>query len=172
MPNPVGKTKHNGPHRYTEEQYEVSFWERVDKSDPNGCWLWTGSVVQGYGRTNRSAKFWVRGVSTGLAHRQAWMYLVGEIPEGTELDHLCRVRHCVNPDHLEAVPHAENVKRAAEANRKTHCPRGHEYNEVNAYKKRWKNKDGSAGETWCCRVCKRDKKAEAKLRTLLESEHG
>ena len=64
-----------------------------------------------------------------FAHRIGYEQLVGPIPKGLELDHLCRVRHCVNPDHLEPVTHKENTLRgscpAAVNARKTHCKRGH-----------------------------------------------
>lgn len=65
------------------------FWEYVDKT-AGGCWLWTGNVNHGYGRVRR-------GTHTAYAHRMAYELLVGPIPDGLELDHLCRVRHCVNP---------------------------------------------------------------------------
>ena len=114
------------------------FWSKVDKNGPNGCWLWTASTLGGgYGQ------FRQRAVQVSpYAHRVAYELLIGPIPEGLELDHLCRVRHCVNPTHLEAVTHQENMVRGAgvsgrlyagvyPSSRKTHCPRGHEYDEAN-----------------------------------------
>lgn len=83
---------------------EVRFWAKVDKTD--SCWLWTASVNQlGYGR------FRVDNTTRVTAHRYAYETLVGPIPDGQELDHLCRVRSCVNPAHLEPVSHRENVLR-------------------------------------------------------------
>jgi len=84
------------------------------------CWVWTAADDgQGYGR------FGLKGRMVS-AHR--WMYeqTVGEIPDGLELDHLCRNPSCVNPAHLEAVVHQENMRRSEPANR-THCPAGHSY---------------------------------------------
>lgn len=81
----------------------IRFWSKVQKTDE--CWLWGGHIcTQGYGQMN------VRGRDV-LAHRLSYQLLVGEIPEGLELDHLCRIRTCVNPAHLEPVTHAENMKR-------------------------------------------------------------
>jgi hypothetical protein len=76
--------------------------------DPNtGCWLWSGALNEfGYGITG--SKRWGY-----LAHRASYARFVGPIPEGLELDHLCRVRRCINPDHLEPVTHRENVWRSA-----------------------------------------------------------
>lgn len=95
--------------------------------EPNtGCWLWiAGGKANGYGH------HWCKATwKTEMAHRYAYTYYVGPIPEGLELDHLCRVRCCVNPDHLEPVTHRVNTLRgmnmAALNARKTHCKRGHE----------------------------------------------
>lgn len=102
----------------------MTFWSKVEKTD--SCWLWTGSLHSlGYARA------WVDGTRV-YAHRYAYEETVGPIPDGLDLDHLCRVRHCVNPDHLEPVTRAENLRRSpsqvsAVNARKTHCPQGHEY---------------------------------------------
>ena len=102
----------------------------LSKIDATGiCWMWTDKPDPlGYGRLNVQGK-------PLLAHRLVWQLLVGEIPDGLTLDHLCRVRLCVNPDHLEAVPLAENKKRGASQNavnaRKTHCKRGHPFSPEN-----------------------------------------
>jgi len=63
------------------------------------------------------------------AHRWAYETCVGSINDGLQIDHLCRVRECVNPDHLQPVTHAENMRRA----RRTHCRRGHELTPENVY---------------------------------------
>lgn len=88
------------------------------------CWLWLGTLDGGgYGNWGKAK-----------AHRRMYELMRGPIPPGLELDHLCRNRACVNPDHLEPVTHAENVRRgtAGVANRerilaRTHCVNGHAY---------------------------------------------
>lgn len=97
--------------------------------DPSGCWLWPGSRNRGgYGR------YKVRGVTVNV-HRTVYEAHRGPIPEGLTLDHLCRVRHCANPAHLEPVTQRENTLRSPIAltavnARKTACPRGHPYDGV------------------------------------------
>jgi len=84
------------------------FWSKVNKT--NTCWLWEGTVENtGYG------SFAVSHTKGVLAHRLAYELSVGEIPSGLTLDHLCRVRNCVNPDHLEPVTCAENIRRGGQA---------------------------------------------------------
>jgi hypothetical protein len=88
-------------------------WDRVSKTE--SCWLWTGAVdSRGYGK-----------LALTTAHRWFYMRLTGPILEGLQLDHTCRVPACVNPDHLEPVTQAENIRRRAAA--LTHCKAGHEY---------------------------------------------
>lgn len=97
-------------------------WRYVDRTDT--CWLWTGALNQaGYGR------FFTGDDGKRLAHRFMYELLVGPIPEGLTLDHLCRTPACVRPDHLEPVTRSENARRAG-AN-KTHCRRGHLFVEAN-----------------------------------------
>lgn len=93
------------------------------------CIIWTGAVTSaGYG------SLW-RGKGTALAHRVVYEEARGPIPAGMTLDHLCRNRRCVNPDHLEPVTNRENILRGTSPSaihaRKTHCPKGHPYDLAN-----------------------------------------
>ena len=101
--------------------------------DPNsGCWLWLASLdTHGYGHIGIAGRI-------RQAHRISFLHFMGPIPQGRELDHLCRVRSCVNPRHLEPVTKSTNQKRGIagatlQASRlaKTHCRNGHEYSGMN-----------------------------------------
>ncbi len=107
-----------------------------------GCWLWVGTrYPNGYGQV------WLNH-RQHMPHRLLYERLHGPVPAGLELDHLCRVRHCANPKHLEAVDHGTNVKRGAHGHRrKTHCPKGHPYDTQNTRI----NSQGSR----ICRTCHR-----------------
>ena len=109
------------------------------------CWLWIGTKDgSGYGL------LYINGHLV-KAHRFAYELLVGSIPEGLTIDHLCRNRACVNPDHLEPVTMRTNLLRgngwAAQNARKAHCPQGHPFDEQNTYY------DPKGGRR--CRVCRR-----------------
>lgn len=107
-------------------EWEPRFWAKVKKTDE--CWLWTAAKIPaGYGRFGLAGK-------TVYAHRVAYELLVGPIPEGLVIDHLCNVTSCVNPDHLRAVTSKENVARSGVYERNataTHCKRGHEFTPEN-----------------------------------------
>lgn len=108
---------------------EERFWAKVLPEPNSGCWLWgAGLSPEGYGRLSES------GTRKALyAHRYSYELHKGPIPEGLELDHLCRVRSCVNPDHLEPVTRKTNMLRGlGNGNKeKTHCPKGHLYSGQN-----------------------------------------
>lgn len=103
------------------------FWSKVRLAE-SGCWEWAGSKVNGYGGISFDGR-------TKKAHRVSYETLVGAVPDGLFLDHLCRNRGCVNPTHLEVVTGRENVLRgnspAAIHARRTHCKYGHEKTPVN-----------------------------------------
>lgn len=96
----------------------------------SGCWIWQGPICRlGYG------KVWFDGKNTS-AHRVMYVLAKGPIPAGFDIDHLCKVRSCCNPAHLEAVTHQENIRRGDTGivNRsKTHCPQGHPYSGENLH---------------------------------------
>lgn len=125
-----------------EERFEAQH-----TPEPNsGCWLWTGtSTRKGYGTIR------IDGRAT-MAHRFSYEFHKGPIPDGLQIDHLCRVTCCVNPDHLEAVTGRENILRgnglSAQNARKTHCIYGHALAGQNLG-------IGHRGKKRFCRICKR-----------------
>lgn len=118
---------------------------------PTDCILHGGRLDRdGYGRVGRDA----------LAHRVAWEAKNGPIPRGLTIDHLCYVRQCVNPDHMEIVTSRENTQRGKA--RQTHCIHGHEFTPENTYL--WSRKPGWVGRL--CRACNRRNAAKSKARRL------
>ena len=135
--------------QYTALPMPERYWAKVDKDGPipdqrpdlGKCWLWMGAIQRlGYG------SFYLKGTTTILAHH----FIVGKPMEGLEWDHLCRIRRCVNPSHLELVTRQVNVLRSLAPSalhaRKVHCPAGHPYNLLNTFYSR-----GRRG----CRECRR-----------------
>ena len=143
------------------------YWDTVTEGGPSdfapelgNCWLWTGQLDPpstsgggGYGR-----------FGTQRAHRVSYEDQVGRIPAGLIMDHLCRVRACVRPTHLEPVTYQENQRRSpiAMATR-THCPAGHEYTPENTYV-------NPAGPHRECRTCQARNKAAYKARKRAERQ--
>ena len=137
--------------------------------DENKCWNWTGHITKnGYGVTSISSKQY-------MAHRYTYEWKFGKIKDGLVIDHLCRNRKCVNPDHLEAVSLQENINRGLLGNLKhlrdmpysktrTHCPLGHELIGDNLYitKRGFKS----------CQICSKEyqKKYREKNKKLKENQ--
>ncbi len=134
----------NNQGKFRGQPLEQRFWSRVIKTDT--CWLWQGNTSAGgggYGSIYSGGK-------NRLVHHVVFELLGKKIPKGLEADHLCRVRHCVNPDHIEFVTLRENQLRGYGVSginaRKTHCVRGHKFTPENTY---WrKNRYGRD-----CRIC-------------------
>lgn len=121
------------------DKQKARFWGKVNIPSPiaTSCWIWTGTTLRDYGQ------FWLNN-TTKRAHRVSYEEIIGPIPDGLELDHLCRNPLCVNPLHLEAVTTSENNLRGnspalvSERNKKrhaerTHCAHGHELTFENTY---------------------------------------
>lgn len=116
----------------------------IDRREDDDCWNWQGTVhSSGYGNIQHRGEKW-------RAHRLIYTLLHGPIPEGLDLDHLCRNRRCVNPNHLEPVTRGENVRRGKALI--THCPYGHPYSGDNLAV--WRGRDGTHRR---CRACERRK---------------
>lgn len=130
---------------------------------PDDCWDWPGFIQQnGYGSTRgRRAD---GAPCTEMAHRRAYETLVGPIPDGLTIDHLCRNRRCINPGHMEPVGQGDNVLRGDAGSsrnaRKTHCRKGHPFSGANLYlHPRPKNRQHRV-----CRACHAERQRERKRR--------
>ena len=146
-----------------DEKTMDRFWAKVQAEPNSGCWLWEASVTNdGYGN------FYVPGKPM-TAHRFSYEVHRGLVPPGLEIDHLCRIRNCVNPDHLEAITHLENIRRGTPGRYnlyKTHCPQGHPYRGDNLY-------SGFNGDRRC-RICSRvnARRGNARAKLKREAEQG
>lgn len=123
-----------------------NFFSKIKES--GSCWLWTADkICGGYGRFSFNGRL-------VLAHRFSYEFFNEEIPKGLQIDHLCRNRGCVNPEHMEVVTNRENMMRGLSPSltskrqlSKTHCPQNHPYSGENLYL------DPNGGRR--CRICNR-----------------
>ena len=155
--------------QFTEVQYQFTapiaakgkqqrwnkFWGSVHYQLDSKCWEWQGSKYP-----NGDGQCYMPGM-TRYAHKVSYIQCIGEVPEGLDLDHLCRNRLCVNPAHLEPVTRQTNVLRGIgfipEKARATHCNYGHEYTEINTYR--------APNQTRHCKICRRRRCLESYYRT-------
>lgn len=127
----IRRLRRDGGYRYRTEMrprrhFMERFWEKVNHTET--CWLWTASVSHGYGYIGTGSRS--DGTRTNKrAHVVAYELLVGPVPKGHDLHHLCGNRNCVRPDHLEVLPRKQHVMRhdgpTGKNARKTKCPKGH-----------------------------------------------
>lgn len=128
------------------------FMKYVMPVTETGCWLWTGGLQgNGYGHFNLKK---INGIQPKiLAHRWSYKYHKGPIEDGLELDHICSIKSCVNPEHLRPVTHKENcIKSNAARKNKNICIRGHKFTPENTYERN----DGRR----TCRICLRNNRRE------------
>lgn len=143
------------PHIPIDALNPNNFWSKVSKRD-DGCWEWIGRRVYGPG-SDSYGRIKIRG-GLFVAHRVSYELNIGPIPDGLQLDHLCRHRWCVNPDHLEPVTQYENMRRGTLFERagstlrdRTHCKNGHEFTDENT---RWTTQ--GLNQYRKCRACDRE----------------
>jgi len=136
----------------------MRFYERVEMIPEAGCWIWLGSYSgSGYGAFSLTIGPYK---SLTEAHRASYWMFKGPIPKGMHIDHLCKVKQCVNPYHLDCVTPRENIMRSCSPSAinvaKTHCIVGHPFSKENTY---WhKNKRG-------CRICRKNQWEDFKSRS-------
>ena len=144
---------------FGDPRLPARFWKKA-QPQPNGCWLWSAALNRegGYGVFYAP---YVPHRRMVYAHRHVYETLVGEIGEGLQIAHLCRVRRCVNPQHLEPVTLEENNHRAARVRR--HCRNDHQYTIDTVYFYNTKRYGVQRG----CRVCQKQAWRRVNLRRKL-----
>ena len=184
-PSGVGSTLGHGTERGVSMQLEFTifpapphwhspllperFWNKVTIA-PNGCWLWIAyKGNNGYGQFG-----WGGGSHIVLVHRLSYAILVGPIPDGLQVDHLCHQRACVNPLHLEPVTRLENLRRGDNPRSlKTHCPQGHIYDSTNTI---WSLRCRvNRQDTWgrhCYQCALRHNRDYKRRRRLVDAHYG
>lgn len=141
-PNNMKQTRRKKP-------IEVRFMKFVEK-DQDGCWNWKGHIARkGYGSFHSKER---------LAHRVSYLLFKGELIKNLTIDHLCRNRKCVNPDHLEQVTSKENRDRGLCGILRTHCSNGHEFSKENTYLY------PNARNKRVCKTCKKEQSRKASLK--------
>lgn len=139
---------------WINNDYRQAIMDRVEIR-PNGCWRWKlGVDKDGYAQWSGAYKT----MGTNRPNRVMYILTKGEIPNGLELDHICNIRRCVNPDHMQPLTRQENQALAVHYGRNlTECKNGHPFDEENTYVA----KDGER----CCRSCNRERQ-RARARRL------
>lgn len=138
-PTPNPRDGRSAPRAFSPTE---RFWAKVQGGSFETCWEWQAALVAGYGTfTPTTGK-------AAHAHRWAYEQMIGPIPDGLHLDHLCRNTKCVNPWHLDPVTPKVNAERG-ERPMRTHCPQGHPYSGENLY--RYTDKRGYTRRY--CRTC-------------------
>jgi len=139
------------------------FEEKIERLPECGCWIWTGALQgRDYKNGGGYGSFRVSRESNGVrpAHIVSYEHHNGPVPEGAHLDHLCRIRQCVNPDHLDPVTPIENYRRGVgnkgeNMSERTHCNHGHEFTPENTIM----SKDSKSGRMYRrCRACRKEQR--------------
>lgn len=149
----------HGDRRFNQRDWKAltaveRFWIRVERpEDTSACWIWRGARGRKqYGLCSEV----VTDSGTRQPHRVSYELLIGQIPDGMHLDHLCRTPLCVNPSHLEPVTPLENTQRGLHGELKTHCVNSHELTDDNV---RVRNRDNAR----ICRTCDRLRMRRARV---------
>ena len=146
--------------RIRNRPHTLESLKELTVTNNNGCWIWQGTKrSNGYGVTV------YKGTQT-TTHRVMYQVVNGSLlGEGLEIDHTCNTRDCINPEHLEAVSHKENMARGL-ARRQT-CRNGHEWDDTNTYVKEVKRKQGGTRMARYCRVCRANNQRDLRNRADL-----